>query len=376
MALVIVFNLLLATDVKAADSAVDPYVEGKLSLVQCLKKGQFDFLLFLRASIWNDNAMEGIIEPWNDVLLRNQCQSGDVISLIKRQDSTRKAIRDAFLTCNTQKLSHLRTLYYELAGETYYVRHIVEGGVVLGLPYDLNTRVFGAATETNRDELYKEMHENYAKKDVISPEKFDDFFLRMESKYVDRKESYKDCPTGSWQLVEEKWNEFVKSGAGAGDAFKTASKNISAQGKALAKEFKEIATVELLQGNKSFGDYVGSFFTANLNGLGVKEGVSDIYESITKNLPSGGNFNQSYLAAELSFSDQKFEANKIETEMITEFGALYGTAGDETLQILLNNLDGRQIKEVGLIEILEQSYGPLNVMLDRTKTMLDRQCPK
>lgn len=371
----VVFSLLLTTQVQAVDSSADPYVDGKLSLVQCLKKGKFDFLLFLRASVWNDNLMEGLIEPWKDIIMRNQCQSTDIIGLIKQQDSIRKSIRDSFLTCKTQKLSHLRTLYYEMTAETYYVRHVVKGGVVLGLPYDVNTRVFGAASETNRDQLYTEMQSRYAKNDVIPSDKFDNFFLKIESKYADRKQSYIDCGSGSWQLVKEKWDEFVKSGAGAGDAIKSAGKNIAADGKNLGKEFSEMATVQLINGEKGWLDYVGSFVEVNLNGLGIKEGVSDIAESLSKNLPSFGNFNQSALISELSFSEKQFEMDTMKSEMMTNFASLYGVAGDETLEIFLNTLDGRQIKEDGLIEILEQSYGPLNTVLERTSTMLDRQCP-
>ena len=374
--LVLVVCVVLPMKAYAADPSSDPYVDGKLSLVACIKKGDIDFLTFLRASIWNDNMMEGIIEPWNDLLTRNQCQSLDVSMLMKKQDAIRKSIRDSFLTCQTQKLPHLKTLYHELSAEVYYVRHVVEGGVVLGLPYDINTRVFGAATEENRDILYNEMRSNYAKVGVIEPNEFDTFFLKMEAKYLDRKASYKDCSSGSWQLVAEKWDEFVKSGAGAGDAYKTASKNIKADGASLKKEFKEMAIVQLIGGDKGFTDYLGSFATANLNGQGLKEGAGEIADTLMKNLPEGGgNLNQAYLAGAVSYSDQAFETEKIQNDLIKNFSGLYGVAGDETLQLFLDNLDGRQIEALGLIEIMEQSYGPLNKVLQGTKTILDRQCP-
>lgn len=366
--------LLSNATVLAAEGESDPYVDGKLSMIRCLEKGNYDFIAFLQTAIWNDNLKEGFVEPWKDVLARNQCQTLDISQLIKKQDSIRKAIRDAFLTCNTQKLPHLKLQYNKITAEIYYVRHIVDGGMVLGLPYDLNTRAFGAATIKDRNELYNEMYGKYAKASFIPQEVFDLFFLELEDKYEDRKKTYQDCDSGSWQLVQEKWNEFIESGAGVGDALESAGKRIKGQAKSLAKEFNEMETVELLKGNKSFDEYVGSFFQVNLNNLGLKEGIAEIGESISKNLPSTGGIDQGYITAAITGSNQTFELNKVKADLKSEFTTLYGNASDETLELFLNTLDGRKVKELGLIEVLEESYKPLNVLLDKTKIMVDRQC--
>src|SRR3990167_7168103 len=103
----------------------DPYADGKLSLIKCIQKGGLDFWAFWDSVIYSDNLSEGVIEPWNDVLELNQCHSSDVLMLAKKQDALRKAIRDAFMTCNTQKIPSLKEKFLRITAEIYYVRHVV-----------------------------------------------------------------------------------------------------------------------------------------------------------------------------------------------------------------------------------------------------------
>lgn len=381
--LLIIFLLpLLLETVSAAEvSDLDPYSEGKLSLARCIEKGNFEFGLFLDALIYNDNLKEGIVEPFNDIIKRNQCQASDISGLIKQQDKMRKAIRDAFMTCNTQQLPKLKNAYHRTTAEIYYVRHIVDSGIVAALPFDIiNTQEFSdTATKDvsakGRSELYSAMEQNYVKSGMIEQGEFDLLFAKFESKYKDRKKTYLNCEKGSWQAVGDKWEEFKKFFTEDKAGLDEAGKSLGANLEKTKKEFKTIKTVELFTTDESFSDYLGSFGQMNLNNLEPEQGIGEISEALSENNPLGGTPTQGSIADTLSSSNRLYAIKKLEAEMSANFTTLYGNASDESIGLFLNTLDGRQVPEEGLIEILEQSFGPINQILKGAKVMNDRQCP-
>ncbi|MEK7547668.1 MAG: hypothetical protein AAB540_02130 [Patescibacteria group bacterium] len=373
------FFLLSTTTFAEEISDNDPSVDGKLSLIKCIQKGGLDFWAFWDSVIYSDNLAEGVIEPWNDVLGRNQCHSSDVLMLGKKQDALREAIRDAFMTCKTQKIPSLKEKFLRITAEIYYVRHIVDGGIVMSMPFELlSTRIGAEAAITSRGKIYKEMYEKYAKKDFIPVDKFDNFFLDIESKYKDRIPSYIDCKKGTWEAVSDKWREFVESGAGTGPALKGASKRLSKAADNVSKEAASMKTMEFLKSDLTLGGYLKSFVQMNINDLPPEQGLQEIGAEISKNMPLFGNPTQSELSSALSSSKKAYDAEKLKSEIDTDFYALYGNISDETFEIVLNTLDGRNTKTEqndGLIEIIEGTYPALNKLKEGTKTMNDRQCP-
>ncbi len=368
--------------VTAAESSdIDPYSEAKLSLARCIEKGNFEFGLFLDALIYNDNLKEGVVEPFNDIIARNQCHASDISGLIKQQDKMRKAIRDAFLTCNTQQLPKLKNAYHRVTAEIYYVRHIVDGSIVVALPFDIiNTQDFTDtatkdSSEKGRSELYDAMQKQYVKSGMISQDDFDLQFAKLESKYKDRKKTYVNCEKGSWQAVGDKWEEFKKFFTEDKAGLDEAGKSLKANAEKTGKELKSIKTVELFTTDESFTDYLGSFGQMNLNNLDPQQGIAEISEKLSENSPFGSTPTQSGVAETLSSSNRLYDVNKLKAQMSANFTTLYGNVGDESIELFLNTLDGRLVPEEGLIEILEQSFGPINQILKGVKTMNDRQCP-
>jgi len=356
---------------------IDPASGGKLSLIRCIQKGGIDFSLFWDAIIFSDDFTEGVIEPWNDVLFRNQCHSNDVMGLINQQDKLRKSIRDAFLTCNTQKLPRLRKSFAKTLAEIYYVRHVVDGSLVLSLPFDiLSTKSISDATELDRNILYSEMLTKYVGSDFLTLDEFNILFRNLEFKYRDRKKTYILCDKGSWQDVTKKWKEFVDSKGGLEPAFEDFKKNIANKGKKLGKEFATIKTVELFTEDSSFTDYISSFAQMNLNNMEPQKGYEDIRKSLIKNLPTAATPSQTDLLGAIAVSGRQFEIETMKTEMKSNFKILYKDAGDETIESFLNNLDGRSLAgTTGLLEIIENSLPEMNKILRGTETMNDRQCP-
>src|SRR3989338_4696742 len=183
----VLLMLLLVTGVAAqaqTPEEIDPQTEDGLSVGRCISKGGLDFGLFWNSVIYNDDLKEGVIEPWKDILNRNQCQAFDVIGLVKQQDSVRSMVRDSFLTCDTDQLPNLKMAFHKLTAEIYYVRHIVDGGIVMNLPYDLlKHRFFQESAIMDRTKIYNDMRKKYVKEDMLQQDQFDQLFLLLETKY-------------------------------------------------------------------------------------------------------------------------------------------------------------------------------------------------
>ncbi len=370
----------------AAPSDVDPYKDGNLSVIKCVAKGGLDFGLFLDASIYNDSLKEGIVEPWYDVLRRNQCHTNDIYGLIKQQDKMRKAIRDSFLTCKTQKLPQLKKAFNKMTAEIYYVRHVINSGLIISLPFDIvNYPLFKKSVEIDRSIIYNEMYTKYVNKNSFTPEDFDKFFLQTESKYQDRKAEYINCEKGSWQAVGEKWNEFVEFFSEEGAGLKEAAKSIGAKaaadkGPSLKNEVTGMKIVELFTTDESFTDYLGSFVQMNVNNLEPADSLEEVSSFLSKDSAGGGGgrgVSSGEVAASKTASDRLFELEKTESEMRSHFDTLYRKSGDESLELILNNLDGRNINkdDDGLLEIINNSFVPLSEMEKMTDKMVKRQCP-
>lgn len=354
-----------------SQTAVDPYTDGNLSVARCIAKGNFEFGTFLDTVTYNDSFQEGIIEPWNDVLKRNQCHAIDVMGLIKLEDKIRKSIRDAYLTCNTQKLPHLKASYNKTLVEIYYVRHLVEGGIVLALPYDiLSTRVGDEAIFTDPNKLYDDMYVKFVNENAFNESDFVNLYLMLEAKYKERKNSYIKCETNSWQEVKQKWDEFKKYFAEGGmtNDLKNAGKTLSSRGSNLVKEIKSIKTVELLNNETSFQDYVKSFAQLNINKFEAEEGGAQISNFFQKSVADSGPApTQSQILSNVSSVKKTYEINKLQTELSSEFESTYFTASDQSIEVLLNNLDV-------LIYTLGQSLPIMDQVKEKARTIERRQC--
>lgn len=357
--------------------ANNPYVDGNLSVLRCADQGGLDFGAFLDAMIYNDDLKEGIVEPWNDILFRNQCHTNDVISLVKQQDKVRKSIRDAFLTCNTSKIPRLKSRFYNLTAEIYYARHIVDGGLVVSLPVPLLEKRFFGVVQKPQNELYNEMKAHYVGGDMLTQKDFDLLFNSLTLKYAQRIPSYiSECKQGTWQGVADKWDEFWASGWGTKDALEKAGKGISARAGALAKEVETMEVAKFLNNEQSFLSYVGSFFNVNLNGLPPQEGLSQLSEALTKSLPLGSVPTQQSLLSQVSNSSTAFDFTKTETELRSKFSVLYLNASDEKIKEIMSYMDGRNNKGIdGAIESIEKSLPQMGEILGCVDSMNDRQCP-
>lgn len=358
------------------DPNMDPNVDGNLSLVRCIKKGNIDFGIFWDAVIYNDSFWEGIVEPWKDVIYRNQCQALDVIALVNQQDGLRNRIRDAFLTCRSEDLPDLKRRFHELTAEIFYVRHIVEG-LSLSLPFDvLSTRQIAKTTIKTRDKLYNEMYNQYVKKGkFFTSGELDSLFIEFENKYADsiwdteeeKPGPYIICDRGSWQEVTEKWQEFKEFFTEDLGGLRDAGESLEARGRAVAQEFEQIDITKLIKNKESFGDYLASFVEVGINNVAAKQGFEEIADKFSKNLPSMSVPTQGQLISGITSEAKRVEIDTMIADMSANFYVQYKDASDGTVKTFLEELDK-------FINTIEEGANLAKKIAKLAKKVIDRQC--
>ena len=354
-------------------AGADPYVDGDISVGGCLAEGNVDFGLFLNTFIYNDGFNDGIIEPWKDILERNQCHSTDISALIKQQDKIRKYIRDAFLTCNNEKLPVLKVAFDKLNIEIYYARNVVDGKIIASLPFDLvSTRTAeleeGELESGNynslyypSEKLYADIVEKYAGKTTLSTKELDLFFSKLEFKYQDRKKEYVICTNDSWEVVAEKWDEFINSAGGIAPAWDKAEKSIGGATEKLVESATD-------GGLKAW--YAGRL-AMDFNNMGQKQGFEELADQFLEYVPDidfDATLTQSAMLDAIGTANFEYNVQKLRQEMSSYYESLYLDTSDAGLEAVLLNLEEYN-------KILSDSFKPLDEVLTGTKMMNSRQCP-
>lgn len=383
----ILSSLLVSNFVAYADPTTQDS-SGNLSVIRCIEQGNIGFGAFLSSMIYNDGLMEGIVEPWKDVLSRNQCQSSDIYTLIKQEDKIRSAIRDAFLTCNNQSIPQLKKAYQKMMVEVYYIRHIVDTELFNRLPVPGQLPLFKDASKVNRDQLYNDMSAKYISANFMSQTDFDLLFLKLEGKYKDRKDKYRDCSTGVWEPVGNKWKEFVKffteDAAGLKDAGKTIGASITGgkngNGPSLVNDLKTMKFVEIFTGDagalSGVGSYVGSFAQLNINNLTPTAALDEAKSFIDTHLNNGIGLTQGEFLTTSQGASEQYQMEQGISQIKADFDTRYKDAADGSMEQFINALDGTNVgkPDDGTLEIINDSFSPLNEVLSLSTKIKDRQC--
>ncbi len=343
------------------NSDIDPNVDGDLSAGRCISKGNVDFILFLRSIIWSDG-LEGYTAIWEDVLYKNQCQANDIISLINQQDKIERYIRDAFLTCNTQKLPNMKRAYSEINAELYYVRNIVDGSVVVNLPYDVLTYRFGEDGEalfTSRNKIYADMKERYVDSGQFAKTEFDVFFNRLELKYEDKKKSYIFCENSSWSTVSDKWDEFIKTAGGVAPAWEKLEKGVGGRVEKLVESLPD----------SSFDGFLDGLVQLNINNQDAATGYQEIYDDLSYYSPEFGSSGPTYGLLLGAIESEEFNdtIENMQKIMNSRFEALYKEGSDATVEAMVSELDN-------LNSAIVDGLPAINKVYSCVETMNNRQC--
>lgn len=356
--------LMPASGAMAASSDTDSNVEGGQSLARCLQKGNTDFVLFLNTFIFNDSFMDGVAEPWKDVLMRNKCHATDVSGLILQQDKIRQYIRDAFLACKSEKVPALKRAMDELKIEIYYVRNVIDGKVIAALPFDLiSTRYLEnpESLRTDPAKLAADIKAKYKGKVVLSDSELDSLIAKLHVKYKERANEYIICKNDSWEQVSKKWKEFIDSAGGLGTAAKDAKKEIAGA----AEKLVESATADSQKAT-----YKG-WMQININNLEAKDGLKEIANKFKEVAPTSGKsgtISQSAFLDAVSITDTSYNLETTRKEMNTNFKSLYKETSDSGTELLVTSLDTYN-------KTITDSFPILNKILEGTKMMNRRECP-
>ena len=387
-------------------SSQDPNVTGGLSVAKCFAKGNTDFILFLNSFIFSDGLIEGLVEPWNDILIRNKCHGMDVSGLIKQQDKVKKYIRDAFLMCKSEKVPAYKRAFDELNAEIYYVRHVVDAGIVLSLPFDvLSTRM--AELEAARgdienntlyyptEKLYSEMKTKYVDSGDFEPEDFDLLFAKLEDKYEDKKKQYILCESGSWDEVSDKFTEFIESFEELGDDF---TNDIGGAWEGIEESvgLKGGIPIESFSAD-GIGAFLGAYVQTNVNKQDPKAGLAELQEysqeyvdmlkdaaetvgyladqATTKKFESPGEGSSGSdgtssvkdLLNRYTIEDKRFETEKLRSEMAAIIESNYGQVSDQVIKAFVVELDNLNLT-------IKAAYPKIDVIKECAKAMNDKQC--
>jgi hypothetical protein len=315
---------------------------------------------FLEASIYAEGYINGSVESLTDLISRNQCQVSDVLSLMNQRDKVRQLIRDAFLTCDSEKIPGLRKAYTKANAEIYYVRHIVDSAVVLKIPYaSLSTLQLKdeAKLYYPAEKLYQEMYSRYVGKNKFEEEEFDVFFNQLQSKYQGRKSSYVFCESSAWAEVADKWQDFVDNLGG----FQETAVGLKA---VVGRAEKIIEAVT----DTTYKGYFDGLVTLNLNNESPAPAFGDIVAELEENLPSSGVITQESLLYAVQGANVSFDVKQLEASMGSNFEMLYKNTSDETVKIFIEELDNMN-------QAIVDSYGPQSEILNCTRKINSRQCP-
>lgn len=344
---------------------LDPYIDGNLSIGRCISKGNIDFVLFLNA-VSNFQGYTEAYEIIFDVLKKNQCQAGDINSLLKQRDKLRGRIRDAFLLCQNEKIPALKTGFYTVTAEIYYVRNVVQGKVILNLPYDLLTTRMAEDPDSlfyPRDKLYSEMYDKYVNSGKFEKLEFDILFDKLETKYGQRKEDYVICGNSSWDIVAEKWAEFIETAGGVGPAADNFEDAVGGR----AEKISEAARDE------GFTEYITGIAQLNVNNLEPEAGFSEIFDRLADSVPAYDTpgtstpTQDSFLSA-LIAEGKRYDTLAMKQQMLSNFSSLYKDSGDASIEVFVLEIEK-------LNQVIKNSYRPLEAIVSCAFKMNLRQCP-
>lgn len=224
------------------------------------------------------------------------------------------------------------------------------------------------------------MANRYISSYFFTKDEFDTLFLRLESKYRDKVETYIRCESEDWNAVKEKWDEFIDFFA-EGDVLQTQGwQDVGARAASVGEDLVPTRTIdmvkEILDGNKMAAlDYTQSIVQVNLNHFRLVKGAGRMGDFLVDALPTFERVpSQSEVFGMLERAEKQYNLDKMENDLKVEFSTLYFTMSDQSSEILLNTLDGRGVPQTGLIEILDESMPVLYGLKEKASGVHKKQC--
>lgn len=321
-------------------------------------------------TIWNQ-FMDPVdfYEYWNDITVRyfdNLCYYEDIYSLIKRIDKARKQIRGAFFAC--KMTDKLRTTYFELEAELYFLRHYVQYKNAAGEPW-----IETAPADEDWYDFTRSISSDRATQKAL--------FDKFSTKYLGRMITYQNCKDPG---IENMIATFKSDLEYLETTINNAVKSIAKRANRLAETTKD------LWNSVASGEYFTNMVEIRINGMScpivgyllapdeteeekqAKEGKKQECLIATDQIMKELQRNKPILpVADLQAATQAVEdqALRIETDTVSlaEYEFQYRESGDNLADQLAGRLDG-------LDNTIKSTFDPLIQTANCEKFVSNAQC--
>lgn len=333
--------------------------DGSASIKECISQGNINFLTFINSVIYSDSISEGILEPWKDITSRNKCQSSDVYSLIIQRDKIRSLIRSAYLTCKPDKILDLRYAFYKANAEIYYVRHVVDGQISVGLPYTslkLKKTEDASALYADPNVIMEAIKKRYVGEEKISEKQFPLFYENLVKKYEKRKEKYILCDEDlSFKDLGDKFDKNKKKiGDETKKAYDDSVKRLGGRVENLVEGVNDVG----------FKDTIASMFKININKMTPMKS----YEDFLKNSSYlGSNPTAEDALSHLYTESRTFDKETLKKQLEAHFESLYRIGNDNAVEVMMEEL---ALTDLAVIDGTKS----LGKLLDCIKRLDKKQC--
>lgn len=299
-----------------------------------------DWSTFISATI----SYDGFVEYWKDIFYRynkNICYYMDIDNVLQKLEKAREQLRNAFLTCASDRTLPLTKTYYKLEAELYFLRNFVNLG---------DNKLVKIADE----KVYQGFKDNfYINKSYFTEKEVLDLFKEFKAKYGDRiTKTYAQCQDPGIKMIKDKWNSLVAN-----------FKNMGGSGTTIKDHWDKSLNAPV----QRTGQFLGGVLDVRLNGLPIQKGVTQIYNEIKKQMPSSTEPTLIELQNKTVVESETYAKKTDKATLMAEYEALYKNGGDNMSKDFEN-----KIKELN--KIIKNTYKPIENMTDCTKKVKDRQC--
>ncbi len=282
---------------------------------------------------------------WRDFFLYTS-HYADVYGVERQLNSARYSVISTYLKCQTTRFKQVKSQYYSLEAELYFVRHFISTDPLSeGFPDVITV-----------DEKRKQFQQDFfAYMKSKSPDTDDEdtqiavfggYFDRFMAKYKNKVNEYRDNSNSSdpaWGRLKEKWENLMKTIKGFGSSVEGLGGDASDLGKALVPNTETISWNSLMSrldacAETSSESYCASDAVKYLQTHDAlkeaKDKLKSIFESKRKNSVS---FDEVQFAVDTS--NQPSTDIMSEAEMLNRYEVLYGTIGTSGLKQMMQSTD-------------------------------------
>ncbi len=303
---------------------------------------QRDWASFISSVISYDS----FTEYWRDMFYRynkNICYYFDIDNVRKQIEKAQEQIRNAFYTCDAQRAVQLKTRYYELEAELFFLRNFVD--------------ISKSEIKTIPDKkIHEALRGNFViGKSYFTEERSTELFEQFKQKYGKRvATTYKECSDPGLDALTKKFKDL-----------KASFQNMA--GGKTETSLKEYWNKSLNTPIKRTGNFLGGILDARITGLPTKMAIDTIYKEVQKNLPPDTQPTLESVQNAIAKEEDEYAAKVEQASLLAEYEALYKNGTDRTAKDFEEKLKQ-------LDSIIKGTYPAFDALINCSKKAKNKQC--